>query len=792
MRKGKLFSKAVAAMLCVAMLVSGIMLPHSTVANDATVDMNKFYPDNLLTESVFGTYFTGSATKTFADGAMTISGSGGLLTGNAPINADTYVVSFETKFVSEMGIRFKTNPAASRFYGIRLLNNSGYLIGMAKSRTDQDTVHYGKAYNSTYNEADNWVTVTIEVGTASAVVSLEYIGTDGANVAQSFTVNYETAYTPASNSGMSYETYLSEVENYIAFYREGGDFTVRNFNVYTIPEEVKDVEGSIYPKNLLASKYIFNTYFNDTKGACTFSQENGEYVMRVEPGTGCSVGTGIVSKKAIAAEEYVISFDVKFATTEACAGPVFLYKTDSATDEFLGTFWNGYSATGMNVHHKVSAKDSAAVSQPEAKFYQSRPSSAWMHVTYAVNAMETICTFSSGSATVSYTVQYADQGFTSGLQNHIAFLSQSVGDYYYIKNLQVMTETTNACDGEYPTNLFAEQVIYKKYFNDSTLKGTIGISEGDAVLNIVKGAVIPTKAIIDAESYTISFDALLPENGSDVGIRFKANEAGTSSFRGIRILNTTWGSVAVYSKTPSAQTALGDNGAPRPAAGDWMHVVIVVDVQNVTVTLTSSTTGKSHTYNVWAYNSAGDTLGQYIAIYQEGSATTIKNLQVVTAKTVSNQETPTKAGYLFSGYYTDAALTRQYTETTGTAYRKFVDANVLSVKAQKSDGTNGKKNVRFVTSVDSLNYGKVGFEITVGNKTITKETTTVYEALQAGTQQVAPSVFSSQSKYMAAYSLWEIPESAFDTDIKVRAYWETPDGLIVYGAYRTVTVNGLA
>ncbi len=793
MRKARGFSKAVAVVLCMALLMTGFVLPQGAVASDVTVGMNAVYPENLLTEEVFGTYFSGSATTTFSDGAMTVSGSGGLLTSKAPINADTYVISFETKFASEVGLRFKTNTAADRFYGIRLLNSGEYTLGMAKSRTDQDIPLYGKpAYSSTYDSAENWMTVTIEVGKTSALVTLEYVAVDGSDAIKSYTVDYNTAYTPASNSDISYETYLAGVENYIAFYREGGDFTVRNFQAYTIPQEVEDVEGTLYPKNLLTSKYIFNEYFTDANNTCTFTQEDGEYVMKVQPGTSCVVGSGIVSKKAIDAKEYTISFDAKFSTTEACAGPVFLYRTDAATDEFLGTFWNAYSATSMNVMYKASSAGAAAVSQGEAKYYQARPSSTWMHVTYVVTETGVTCTFSSGTGTASYTTTYADKGFSNGLDSHIAFLTQNAGDYYYIKNLQVMTETTTACDGQYPNNLFAGQGLYTKYFNDSSSKGTLGVNNGDYILNIVQGAVIPTTATIDAEQYTISFDALLPENGSDVGIRFKTNAAGTSDYRGLRILNTTWGSVAVYSKTPAAQTSLGDNANPRPTAGEWMHVVIAVDATNVTVTLTSRTTGKSHTYDVWAYNTAGDTLGQYIAIYQEGSATTIKNFQVVTAKSVSAQDIPVKDGYVFSGYYTDATLSESYTETTGTAYRKFVDANVLSVKAQKSDGTDGAKNVRFVTSVDNLNYGKVGFEITVGNKTITKETTTVYTALQAGTQQVDPSVFSSQSQYMAAYSLWEIPQSAFDTEIKVRAYWETPEGLIVYGAFRTVTVNGLA
>ena len=50
----------------------------------------------------------------------------------------------------------------------------------------------------------------------------------------------------------------------------------------------------------------------------------------------------------------------------------------------------------------------------------------------------------------------------------------------------------------------------------------------------------------------------------------------------------------------------------------------------------------------------------------------------------------------------------------GTAYAKFVADEILGVKAQLNKGakeTDDKATMRFVTSVDSLDYSKVGFKV---------------------------------------------------------------------------------
>ena len=113
----------------------------------------------------------------------------------------------------------------------------------------------------------------------------------------------------------------------------------------------------------------------------------------------------------------------------------------------------------------------------------------------------------------------------------------------------------------------------------------------------------------------------------------------------------------------------------------------------------------------------------------------------------AERKTPVKAGYVFGGWfksvnegaegaevYVEGDSTTYYAplevaelntdsdndcDYTGTAYAKFVPAQVLSVKAQNQAdtvATTPSTNVRILSSTDSDNYAKVGFDIWVNNK----------------------------------------------------------------------------
>lgn len=125
-----------------------------------------------------------------------------------------------------------------------------------------------------------------------------------------------------------------------------------------------------------------------------------------------------------------------------------------------------------------------------------------------------------------------------------------------------------------------------------------------------------------------------------------------------------------------------------------------------------------------------------------------------------------------------------------TAYAKFVDASVLGVKAQVTSGTTSeseKTDMRFLTTVDGLNYKKVGFVITCNGKTIDASSTIVYEKVLASvngeviTKEPTAEMGNDISKYFMPYKITEIPKEVFTTEFSITPYWITMDGTTVSG-----------
>ena len=175
------------------------------------------------------------------------------------------------------------------------------------------------------------------------------------------------------------------------------------------------------------------------------------------------------------------------------------------------------------------------------------------------------------------------------------------------------------------------------------------------------------------------------------------------------------------------------------------------------------------------------------------------------------QKAPTKDGYLFGGWYQDsngitAIRSKNQVAENTIVYAKFVPANLLSVKAQnfsttkRTDGDD-KTTTRMVSSIDSRAYLNVGFEIIdmEANRTITNEPiNTVYEKLQVKEgsttkdytpQEIFGTVANAKEQNFIVKSLRNIPESKWNSDIYVRPFWTTYDGLRIYGLGKYVYVN---
>ena len=175
---------------------------------------------------------------------------------------------------------------------------------------------------------------------------------------------------------------------------------------------------------------------------------------------------------------------------------------------------------------------------------------------------------------------------------------------------------------------------------------------------------------------------------------------------------------------------------------------------------------------------------------------------------VFGKSAPTLDGYLFGGWYQDIEgvktpikTTEQKDKATGTIYAKFVPAQVLSVKAQNHTATintsdqSGITSARVVSSVDSLNYKQVGFEVWVGERFIGKqETSDVYSNLvvkstNGSTSYQATQLFGEAASKFIVLRLQNISERLWNEDIYVRPYWVTFDGVEVTGLAKYVYVQ---
>ena len=144
---------------------------------------------------------------------------------------------------------------------------------------------------------------------------------------------------------------------------------------------------------------------------------------------------------------------------------------------------------------------------------------------------------------------------------------------------------------------------------------------------------------------------------------------------------------------------------------------------------------------------------------------------------------PTETGKIFAGWFEDAEFTTEYTETTGYAYAKFIDDDVLTTKFQiATDDT----AVRFISSVDSMDFEEVGFIFTgtYGNAVITEKTKTtekLYTKITAAGESIEPDVFSPDSHYFFTYTIRGMEDATTNSTWHVTPFYKTLDGTVVTG-----------
>ena len=107
---------------------------------------------------------------------------------------------------------------------------------------------------------------------------------------------------------------------------------------------------------------------------------------------------------------------------------------------------------------------------------------------------------------------------------------------------------------------------------------------------------------------------------------------------------------------------------------------------------------------------------------------------------------------------------------------------ISKAKAQIADAGEGKRHIRFVVGIDSMNYADAKFNIvakdgdTVVKTFADKAVTTAYTHIEAaGVVQSAAQVFGTDYKYLLAFTVNNIPESAWDYKFEVTSSVRTDE-----------------
>lgn len=194
--------------------------------------------------------------------------------------------------------------------------------------------------------------------------------------------------------------------------------------------------------------------------------------------------------------------------------------------------------------------------------------------------------------------------------------------------------------------------------------------------------------------------------------------------------------------------------------------------------------------------------------------------QIQSCWSTTTKTAPVEEGYVFGGWFQEAdeatkgaeksADEKYYAPLTESdltkaiperAYAKFVPAQVLSIKAQNQanvEETSQKTHVRIISSADSTNYKKFGFEIYRANtKPLLNEnnepileTTYLYTGLKEGDNvKTVAEVFGGESEYLFVWQMNNVGNSNFKKIIYARPYWVTKDGTTVRGLAKYVHIE---
>lgn len=341
-------------------------------------------------------------------------------------------------------------------------------------------------------------------------------------------------------------------------------------------------------------------------------------------------------------------------------------------------------------------------------------------------------------------------------------------------NAEVTVSSTSTVDGTVPSNITDGKLsTYWRSYGSADGEDPNGYntnySDNDYIILALKEAV----KVSDIENVMIMWNT---KNVFPSTMKIEVSETGEDD-----TYTTVYNNAALLWEGPE------DGNAPITAMSQYKLDSVTNNVQYVKFSFTGA--------KPWGYQI------KEIAILADKNAEEIPEegqLNVEDYKNSDDSSTwtvPTESGKVFAGWYSDKECTTSYTGTTGYAYAKFVDANVLTAWAQIKEGEETNE-IRFLSSVDGLDYEKVGFSIsgTYGDKNLkatNTETKTVYTYITAEEAQVYPNAItkSNDSKFIFTHVIKGLDKETKLT-VTVTPYWVTADGTKVNGAPKTFEAQG--
>lgn len=148
-------------------------------------------------------------------------------------------------------------------------------------------------------------------------------------------------------------------------------------------------------------------------------------------------------------------------------------------------------------------------------------------------------------------------------------------------------------------------------------------------------------------------------------------------------------------------------------------------------------------------------------------------------------------------FYTDNVLSAEEAQKLKALINNAKKrCGMLNIRFQITAGTTSSSesaDIRFISTVDRLDYKETGFYITINGVKKRISTRYVYTGLigkngEAATSYTPDKIFA-ESKWFSTYSIWGIPNSAFGTPITVQPFVVTKDGTEILGVEKTRTLN---